>query len=316
MCSPILGYPQEKGTFSVNMDASNVGLGGILSQVQTEGDTEVKRVLAYGSGTLSAQEVNYCVTRRELLAIVHHLKLCKCYLFDGHFIYLGEYLHRFREPEGKLANWLDFLQPFDFEIVHRPGVSHGNTNGLSRVDIESCMKKSCYSKNLQDLSYNPHVVTEIGTDKADVAVLVDFIEVCQARAVQDEFDWSNEALVEALMVDLEAGPVYNLKSKNLQLKWDNFSNTSGSTKQLLMERNQLSIRSGLLYRKREDKAGRCFWYQLHVVLPTNNRQDAMTYLHASARAGYLGGKKTYHKVKAGFYWPALKSSLRLSSEVF
>ena len=40
VCSPILGYPQEKGTFIVDTDASNVGLGGILSQVQTEGDTE------------------------------------------------------------------------------------------------------------------------------------------------------------------------------------------------------------------------------------------------------------------------------------
>ena len=121
VCSPILGYPQEKGTFIVDTDASNVGLGGILSQVQTEGDTEVERVLAYGSRTLSAQEVNYCVTRTELLAIVHHLKLWKCYLLGRRFIVRTDhsslkYLHRFREPEGQLARWLDFLQPFDLKL--------------------------------------------------------------------------------------------------------------------------------------------------------------------------------------------------------
>ena len=314
VCSPILGYPQEKGTFIVDTDASNVGLGGILSQVQTEGDTEVERVLAYGSRTLSAQEVNYCVTRRELLAIVHHLKLWKCYLLGRRFIVRTDhsslkYLHRFREPEGQLARWLDFLQPFDFEIIHRPGVSHGNADGLSRVESESCKKKSCYCKKLQDLSYDPPVVIETGTDKVDAAVQVDCTEVCrQVRAVKDEFEWSNEALVEAQMVDPEVGPVFNLISKNLQFTWDNFSNASGSTKQLLMDRNCLSIRSGLLYRKWEDRAGRGFWYQL--VLPSKYRQEVMTYLHDSAPAGHLGGKKTYHRVRARFYWPGMRQFIQ------
>ena len=157
--------------------------------MQTEGDTAVERVLAYGSWTLSAQEVNYCVTRRELLAIVHHLKLWKCYLLGRRFIVKTDhsslkYLHRFREPEGQLARWLDILQPFDFEIIHRPGVSHGNVDGLSRV--ESCKKKGCYCKKLQDLSYDPPVVIETGTDKVGAAVQAYCTEVCQVRAVQDE----------------------------------------------------------------------------------------------------------------------------------
>ena len=114
--------------------------------------------------------------------------------------------------------------------------------------------------------------------------------------------------MEAQMVAPEVGPVFNLISKNLQFTWDNFSNTSGSTKQLLMDRNRLSIRSGLLYRKWEDKAGRGFWYQL--VLPSKYRQEVMTYLHDRASAGHLGGKKTYHKVRARFYWPVMRQFIQ------
>ena len=136
--APILGYPQDEGEFIVDTDASNVALGGILSQVQEMDGQKVERVLAYGSRTMNQQEVNYCITRRELLAIVHHLRVWKCYLLGRHFKVRTDhsslkYLHRFKEPEGQLARWLDFLQAFDFEIVHRAGTAHGNADGLSRI---------------------------------------------------------------------------------------------------------------------------------------------------------------------------------------
>jgi hypothetical protein len=66
--APVLGHPQPGKQFLVNTDASNVGIG-VLSQVQ-EGN---ERVVAYFSKTLSKAERNYCVTRRELLAIVRTL---------------------------------------------------------------------------------------------------------------------------------------------------------------------------------------------------------------------------------------------------
>ena len=56
--------------YSVDTDASNTGLGAVLSQVQNGEE----RVTAYYSKTLSKPEGNYCVTRRELLAIVRALE--------------------------------------------------------------------------------------------------------------------------------------------------------------------------------------------------------------------------------------------------
>jgi len=38
----------------------------------------------------------------------------------------------FKELEGQLAQWLERLQEFEFEIIHRKGQSHRNADGLSR----------------------------------------------------------------------------------------------------------------------------------------------------------------------------------------
>ena len=60
----------------MDTDASAFAIGCVLSQVQ---DGEEK-VVAYGSKSLSRPERNYCVTRRELLAIVVFLKKYRHYL--------------------------------------------------------------------------------------------------------------------------------------------------------------------------------------------------------------------------------------------
>ena len=168
--APILGYPREDGgQFILDTDASDVGIGGVLSQLQN--DEEV--VISYGSRTLSPAERNYCVTRRELLAIVYHVRMYKSYLLGRHFLIRTDhsslkYLHRFKEPEGQLARWIDFLQPFQFEIQFRPGIKHGNADALSRRP-DYCDGKKCYCQPFADLIYEPPVRME-SYGLVDVAV--------------------------------------------------------------------------------------------------------------------------------------------------
>jgi hypothetical protein len=59
----ILAHPQLGERFIFDRDASNVGIEGVLSQVQDRHE----RVIAYYSKTLNKAGRNYCVTRRELL---------------------------------------------------------------------------------------------------------------------------------------------------------------------------------------------------------------------------------------------------------
>ena len=131
--APVLGMPTDDGTFILDSGASDVGLGAVLSQKQ--GSSEV--VIAYASRSLSRAERNYDVTRRELLAIVYGLTTYKQYLLGRHFMIISDHaalqwLRRTPEPMAQLARWLVFIEQFDFELLHRPGIRHGNADGLSR----------------------------------------------------------------------------------------------------------------------------------------------------------------------------------------
>lgn len=68
--APVLAYPLFDLPFLVHTDASNVGLGTVLSQVQNGQE----RVIAYAAKSLSKTERNYSTTRKELLAMVWGLE--------------------------------------------------------------------------------------------------------------------------------------------------------------------------------------------------------------------------------------------------
>lgn len=70
VAAPVLAYPESTKTFIIDTDASNVGLGAVLSQEGLHGE----QVVAYYSHSLGKPEKNYCVTRRELWAVVMGLR--------------------------------------------------------------------------------------------------------------------------------------------------------------------------------------------------------------------------------------------------
>jgi hypothetical protein len=68
--SPVLAYPnfkEDAGMFILDTDASDFTIGAILSQQHSDG---MEKAIAYGNKSLQGGEVNYCTTRREMLALV------------------------------------------------------------------------------------------------------------------------------------------------------------------------------------------------------------------------------------------------------
>ncbi|HSN23026.1 MAG TPA: reverse transcriptase family protein, partial [Methylomicrobium sp.] len=74
--APVLGMPENTGQYILDTDASDVGLGAVLSQVQNGEE----RPIAFASRTLQRPERNYETTKKELLAVVYGLKQFKQYL--------------------------------------------------------------------------------------------------------------------------------------------------------------------------------------------------------------------------------------------
>ena len=113
--APLLGYSRPGEKFFFDTYTNNVGIGGVLSQVQ-DGN---KRVVAYFSKTLSKAQRIYCATRRELMAIVKTLEHFHKYLYGQEFHSRSDHsavtwLLSFRNLEGQTARWVQRLQEYNF----------------------------------------------------------------------------------------------------------------------------------------------------------------------------------------------------------
>ena len=123
----------------LDTDASNFGLGGVLSQIQSG----VECVIAYCSRALRPSQRKYCTTKREMLAVVSMCIQFRSYLCGARFTLRMDHkslvwLHRFKDTKGMMARWLHTLHQFQFTIVHRAGRDHGNADGLSRAPTDPC----------------------------------------------------------------------------------------------------------------------------------------------------------------------------------
>ncbi len=118
--APVLAFPDFTKPFILDTDASNKGIGAVLSQLD---DQNQEHVIAFASRMLSKSERRSCVTRCELLAVVVFTQQFRPYLLGREFTLRTDHgslswLQAFKEPEGQLARWLEKLQEFHFRIVH------------------------------------------------------------------------------------------------------------------------------------------------------------------------------------------------------
>ena len=81
MDAPILAFPTETGLYVLDTDASNFGLGGVLSQIQNDQE----RVVAYCSRALRPSQRRYCTTKQEMLAAVAMCIQSRSYLRGARF---------------------------------------------------------------------------------------------------------------------------------------------------------------------------------------------------------------------------------------
>ena len=131
--APVLAAPDFTKPFTVTTDASKVALGAVL----TQGTKSEHRVVAFESRKLKPTETRYENHDRELLAIIHALVKWRHYLHGSRFtIETDNWAAKFIQTKPHLnhlqAKWMEILQEFDCDIVHREGRTNVVADALSR----------------------------------------------------------------------------------------------------------------------------------------------------------------------------------------
>ncbi len=93
--------------------------------------------MAYASRSNNATESRYSSYEGKCLATVWAVAHFMCYLFGTQFTLVSDHqpLKWLMESDkliGKLARWAFILHEYDFQVVHIPGVTNLDADGLNR----------------------------------------------------------------------------------------------------------------------------------------------------------------------------------------
>uniref|UniRef100_A0A8C7HG43 Gypsy retrotransposon integrase-like protein 1 n=1 Tax=Oncorhynchus kisutch TaxID=8019 RepID=A0A8C7HG43_ONCKI len=136
--APILSKPDTSRQFVVEVDASDVGVGAILSQrSSTDGKLHP---CAFYSCRLSPAERNYDVGNRELLAVKLALEEWRHWLEGAEqpFVVWTDhknlaYVQSAKRLNSRQARWALFFGRLNFSLMFRPGSKNGKADALSRM---------------------------------------------------------------------------------------------------------------------------------------------------------------------------------------
>uniref|UniRef100_A0A4W5NCK3 Gypsy retrotransposon integrase-like protein 1 n=1 Tax=Hucho hucho TaxID=62062 RepID=A0A4W5NCK3_9TELE len=137
LSAPILTLPTVDEPFVVEVDASEVGVGAVLSQ---RGEDQKLHPCAFFSHRLTPAERNYDVGDRELLAFKMALEEWRHWLEGASqpFQVLTdhknlEFIQQAKRLNSRQDRWSLFFNRFQFILTYRPGSKNLKPDALSRV---------------------------------------------------------------------------------------------------------------------------------------------------------------------------------------
>ena len=343
----VMGYPlNEAGEFILDVDASDLGIGAVLHQVQGGKET----VLAYASRSLNKAEANYCITEKELLAARYFIEYFRQYLLGKRFLVRSDHqslvwLFQLKEPRGKIARWIEILSQYDFAIQYRPGKKQPHCDALSRCEnpracdcpqqdtmeplkcgpCRKCVKWAqdmVHEKLYKDLTTHESALqqdtqTAKGVDELPEAVPGPSSKPDSSDCTQPDphlitswFQGKSTAELRKLQEnDSDIGPILRAFASERRPTSQEMSVMSPASRHYWIIWDALILQDGLLCKKFIKKDGTGEYIQF--IVPTAMKKEVLHQMHDSVLSGHLGCKKTKAKIIQRFYWYSLRDDIKL-----
>ncbi|KAF9762574.1 Retrovirus-related Pol polyprotein from transposon 17.6 [Nosema granulosis] len=141
-----LFIPDMKGKFTLETDASDIGLGACLRQNG--------KPVAYLSRTLSGAERNYGITEREVLASLWAMEKLQYHLIGKKFKLVTDHKAiefiktKIEFGSARIQRWFYRFEKFDFDVEYRKGCEMITADALSRSLYDSNTPNAVYIRNV------------------------------------------------------------------------------------------------------------------------------------------------------------------------
>ena len=317
--APVLSYPAETGEWILDTDASDLGIGAALSQIQNGEE----RVIAYASRALSKTQKPYCTTYKELLAVRMFVEHFRPYIYGKQFTVRTDHasltwLRNFHSPEGMVQRWIAYLDTFNIKWVHRKGELHVNADSLSRhIPKRKCNYSLCpdCGTNEEDFPCECMIIkdntqTEILTPPKIQA----HIYATQTNNDEELLDnwlgkWTMSDMAEWQREDPDLQMMFSLKDRHDEKPpFIEIKTCNANVKNMWALWSEFHVEDSILYRKKKFNASTEAYKQ--YVVPSNLKSKLMRLLHNNRIGGHLGVTKTLQKIKQRFYWVGCKQDVK------
>ena len=320
--TPILAYADFSQPFILETDASDQGLGAVLSQEQNG----VRRVIAYASRGLRGGERNkegYSSRKLELLALKWAVtEKFKDYLISGRFTVVTDnnpliyVMHR-----GKLQaieqRWVNALAPFEFGFKFRSGKENVSADFLSRQehrpwDVEPEEVARICASSILTINVPAKLQIEI-LEKA----ITDYNETTTTEVThvlpEEAKEWeatSLPGLTLKEMADLQRkdyhiGKIIQFLETNRKPPCSKRKFEPKEVQLLLRQWDRLILEKDVLFRRIKDPSKGILD---QVILPAELRNKVMKCCHEGH--GHQGMERTELLIRERCFWPKLHQDVR------
>ena len=173
--APVLAFPRMDTEFVVTVDASNVAVGGELSQMQEDG---LIHPVAYFSNALKETQRNWSPYTQEAFALVIATRHWDTYLRGTPFIFHSDHnplvqLRKKKNPKGMIGRWITELESFTYEVKYIPGKSNKKADALSRNHNAQPIKldEEKFEENIYTIEQDENFSTQISTEQCSDPVI-------------------------------------------------------------------------------------------------------------------------------------------------
>jgi len=181
----------------------------------------------------------------------------------------------------QLARWLTYIEQFDYEVLHRPGVQHGNADALSR---------------------RPPTVELEESNLVEDELL--------ARKIMNSSNPNEDSLAERQQQDLELGTFVRLrKTQRDPLGPDEIQVESKLTKKFVSRWSQFEVHNDLVYRRYQNTP-RGEGDYLQLLMPRVDVPEIIGQCHGGSTGGHACEKKTADQVQRRFFWDQWRTDVQ------
>jgi len=291
---PVLTYPRFGEKFTLETDASVLGLGAVLSQKQAD---QRLQPIAYASRALNPAEKNYSVTELETLGVVWGISHFHSYmyLYGGELTVITDHsavksVLEAPNPTGKHARWWTRVYGRGIksvDIVYRAGRENASADALSRSPVNPPPSHGIGQDEMQ--------VSAVATSGSDTPEHLDTGQPLSSllrlppASSEGTVDYSSEQMKDP-----------TLKGLVLYLQDEQLPDDPEEAKKVAAKASQFALADGVLTYLDRNPGDR-----KRVAVPLHLREEVIRVAHGGVYAGHFAGPKLYNTLSRRWWWPGM-----------